>query len=188
GLLMLCEKQQTLEGEARHAETAGELGLDVEVCDARRLTEIDPDIEMAVAGGVWFKDDCHMDPAAFSSGLRDRIMAMGGEFRYDSEVEGFIRESGRVVAVRVSIGPARSEEIGAGQVVIAGGAWSPVLARELGLSLPMAAGKGYSMTLDEPVQLPRICSILAEARVAATPIGDALRFAGTMEIGGRNLS
>ena len=51
----------------------------------------------------------------------------------------------------------------------------------------MAAGKGYSMTLDEPTQLPRICSILAEARVAVTPIGDALRFAGTMEIGGRNL-
>ena len=52
----------------------------------------------------------------------------------------------------------------------------------------MAAGKGYSMTLDEPVQLPRICSIMAEARVAVTPIGNALRFAGTMEIGGRNLS
>ncbi len=188
GLLMLCEKQQTLEGEARHAETARKLGLDVEVCDACRLTEIDPGIEMAVEGGVWFKDDCHMDPAAFSSGLRDRIIAMGGEFRYESEVEGFIRESGRVVAVRVSTGPASSEEIGAGQVVIAGGAWSPVLARELGLSLPMAAGKGYSMTLDEPVQLPRVCSILAEARVAATPVGDALRCAGTREVGGRNLS
>jgi D-amino-acid dehydrogenase len=187
GLLMLCEKQQTLESEARHAETAKGLGLDVEVCSNRRLTEIEPGMEMAVAGGIWFKQDCHMDPGAFTSGLRAKIIAMGGEFRYEADAEGFINEAGKVKAVRVSAGPVRSEEIEADQVVIAGGAWSSVLARRLGLSLPMAAGKGYSMTLSEPAQLPRICSILAEARVAVTPIGDVLRFAGTMEMGGRNL-
>ena len=113
---------------------------------------------------------------------------MGGEFIYEAEAEGFVREAGRVKAVRVSADIGRGEEIEAGQVVIAGGAWSPLLASELGLSLPMAAGKGYSMTLSEPVQLPRICSILAEARVAVTPIGGALRFAGTMEIGDRDLA
>ncbi|MFP6871873.1 MAG: FAD-dependent oxidoreductase [Verrucomicrobiales bacterium] len=190
GLLMLCEKQQTLESEARHAESARELGLDVEVCSTRRLTEIDPGIEMAVTGGIWFKQDCHMDPEAFTSGLRAKIIAMGGKIRYGAGVEGFIREEGRVKAVQASArlaGSARSEEIEADQVVIAGGVWSTDLARELRLKLPMAAGKGYSMTLSEPAQLPRICSILAEARVAVTPIGDVLRFAGTMEIGGRNL-
>jgi len=188
GLLMLCEKQQTLESEASLAETAAGLGMDVEVCSARRLTEVDPGIEMAVAGGVWFKEDCHLDPDAFLSGLRASIMNMGGEFIYEAEAEGFVREAGRVKAVRVSAGIGRSVEIEAEQVVIAGGAWSPLLASELGLSLPMAAGKGYSMTLSEPVQLPRICSILAEARVAVTPIGGALRFAGTMEIGDRDFA
>jgi D-amino-acid dehydrogenase len=188
GLMMLCEKHQTLDSEALLAETARELGMDVEVCSARRLTEVDPDIKMAVAGGVWFKEDCHLDPGAFTSGLHAKIIAMGGEIRHEVDAEGFIREEGQVKAVQVSAGSARSEEIEADQVVIAGGAWSTDLARGLGLSLPMAAGKGYSMTLSEPVQLPRICSILAEARVAVTPIGEALRFAGTMEIGGRNLS
>ena len=48
----------------------------------------------------------------------------------------------------------------------------------------MQAGKGYSMTLPSPVQLPEICAILAEARVAVTPMGSTLRFAGTMEIAG----
>jgi D-amino-acid dehydrogenase len=50
----------------------------------------------------------------------------------------------------------------------------------------MQAGKGYSLTLAKPRQLPEICAILSEARVAVTPMGDSLRFGGTMEIAGLN--
>ena len=48
GLLMLCEKQQTLESEALLAETAAGLGMDVEICSARRLNEVDPGIELSL--------------------------------------------------------------------------------------------------------------------------------------------
>ena len=67
-----------------------------------------------------------------------------------------------------------------------GGSWSPVIARDLGLNLPMQSGKGYSLTLPKPRQLPQICAIFTEARVAATPMGNTLRFGGTMEIAGLN--
>lgn len=56
--------------------------------------------------------------------------------------------------------------------------------RSLGLKLPMQAGKGYSVTLTRPRQLPRLCSIFTEARVAVTPMGDTLRIGGTMELSG----
>jgi D-amino-acid dehydrogenase len=52
----------------------------------------------------------------------------------------------------------------------------------------MQAGKGYSVTLEQPCQQPSICSILTEARVAVTPMGSSLRFGGTMEISGLNQS
>ena len=48
----------------------------------------------------------------------------------------------------------------------------------------MQAGKGYSLTLPKPRQLPQHCAIFTEARVAVTPMGDTLRFGGTMEIAG----
>ena len=38
----------------------------------------------------------------------------------------------------------------------------------------MQAGKGYSMRLPRPVQRPKYCSLLMEARVAVTPMGEAL--------------
>jgi D-amino-acid dehydrogenase len=51
----------------------------------------------------------------------------------------------------------------------------------------MQAGKGYSLTLNAPRQLPQLCSILTEARVAVTPMGTSLRFGGTMELSGLDL-
>ena len=60
--------------------------------------------------------------------------------------------------------------------------------RQLGLRLPMQAGKGYSVTLPNPVELPALCSILTEARVAVTPMGGSLRFGGTMEMSGTSES
>jgi D-amino-acid dehydrogenase len=62
------------------------------------------------------------------------------------------------------------------------------MSKPLGLKIPMQPGKGYSLTLPEPVQLPKICSILVEAKVAVTPIGSALRFGGTMQLGELNES
>ena len=58
------------------------------------------------------------------------------------------------------------------------------MVRSLGLRLPLQAGKGYSLTLPHPRQLPHLTSILTEARVAVTPMGSTLRIGGTMEIAG----
>jgi D-amino-acid dehydrogenase len=70
------------------------------------------------------------------------------------------------------------------EYVLCAGVWSSGLARDLGLAIPMEAGKGYSLTLDEPRAIPRVCAILSEARVAVTPMGTSLRFGGTMELSG----
>ena len=45
----------------------------------------------------------------------------------------------------------------------------------------------YSLTLDTPQELPKRSIILQEARVAVTPMGRALRVAGTMEMAGYDL-
>ncbi|HVJ24398.1 MAG TPA: FAD-dependent oxidoreductase, partial [Burkholderiales bacterium] len=47
-------------------------------------------------------------------------------------------------------------------------------------------GKGYSLTLPRTNGTPRMGAILAEARMAVTPIGGAVRFGGTMELAGLN--
>ncbi|MFM7193449.1 MAG: NAD(P)/FAD-dependent oxidoreductase, partial [Bacteroidota bacterium] len=62
--------------------------------------------------------------------------------------------------------------------------WSGQVGKQLKLSMPMQAGKGYSFTLPDVEKNVRIPSIFLEARVAVTPMGRTLRFGGTMEIVG----
>ena len=183
GLMMLCQTEAGLEEEAKVAAMAREVGVDAEVCDAARVRELDSDVQMDVVGGVWFSQDCHLDPSEFMEELRRGIRERGGIF-LDDEAKGYIRNSDQVIHVKT----AKGERLKADQFVLAGGAWTPEMTHQLGLRLPMQGGKGYSLTLKKPAELPRLCSLLKEARVAVTPMGGKLRVGGTMEICGTDLS
>jgi len=204
GLVMLCKTQEALDHEAAYARQATELGVPAEVLDAKAVSRLDPAVTMDVAGGVYFPKDCHLSPNRFMAGLKQQCDQLGAKFQWATEVTGFIhgaqsfamhrshimpgperrwvtRNSTQIECVKTSHGELTAEE-----VILCGGSWSPIVARELGLKLPMQAGKGYSLTLNQPRELPQICAIFTEARIAVTPMGGALRFGGTMEIAGLN--
>jgi len=180
GLLMLCKTQHGLDEEAAVSAKARELGVPAEVHDAASTAKLDPGITMDVAGSVWFPKDCHLSPERFISALERRILAAGGEMIWNTEITGWVRRGGKLEAVRTPDGDYDADEF-----VLCGGVWSDEIAKDLGLKIPMQAGKGYSLTLPDPVELPALCSVLTEARVAVTPMDGALRVGGTMEISGR---
>ena len=183
GMLMLCKTAKGLDEEAAVAAAAREIGLEAEVVDAAGAAKLDPGIKMDVAGAVYFPQDCHLDPARFMNALRRRVLGMGGEIVSGVEIDTLETRDGEVSALA---GGGRRFE--GSQFVIAGGSWSPALLRQAGLKLPLQAGKGYSLTLPAPPELPQLCSIFVEAKVAITPMAGSLRFAGTMEVGGLDLS
>ncbi len=183
GLLMLCKTQHGLDDEARAAERARELGIPAEVLDAKQTAALDPGATLDVAGSVFFPKDCHLTPGRFMAGLKQQAEKLGVRFVWNREVADFRLERDRsLCAAQLSDGT----EIEADEFVLAGGSWSPMVAAKLALELPMQAGKGYSLTLSNPRQLPQLCTILTEARVAVTPMGSSLRVGGTMEIAGLN--
>ena len=183
GLLMLCKQQQTLDEEAHMAATANALGIPAKVLDAKATAALDPSVTMDVCGSVFFPKDCHLSPARFISALEAELTRLGVQFLWETEVKGFETENGTLRAIRTSQGVIEGEE-----VILCSGVWSAVLARSLDLKLPMQAGKGYSLTLRNPTQLPGLCSICTEARLAVTPMDGALRVGGTMEMAGLNES
>jgi D-amino-acid dehydrogenase len=177
GLLMLCRTAHALDEEAATAQHARDLGVPAEVLDPAALAALDPAITMDVAGGVHFPQDCHLDPGKYVAALEARLREAGADLRWSARVTGWRRSGGWLNAVVTDQGEIEGDEF-----VLCGGAWSGELVRGLGVRLPMQAGRGYSVTVPDPVQLPALCSILTEARVAVTPIGGTLRFGGTMEI------
>ncbi|MBX7209228.1 MAG: FAD-dependent oxidoreductase [Verrucomicrobiaceae bacterium] len=183
GLVLLCKTEHALEEEAKTAAAANALGVPAQVLNAAQTAALDPDVTMDVRGGVYFPKDCHLSPSSFMRSLKTMAEKLGARSLAGIEISGdqLVAKGRRMIGVKCG-----DEVLETDEIIVAAGAWSPALARAIGLRLPMQAGKGYSLTLPKPPQLPRLCSIFTEARVAVTPMGASLRVGGTMEIAGND--
>jgi D-amino-acid dehydrogenase len=183
GLMMLFRDKTTEEEEKETAHAANKLGIEARVLTHAEVQEMEPDVRVDVRGGVYFPGDTHLTPQVFIRGLIDFLRKSDVEFVTSAEITD-VQFNGRRIENIKTISTTYSFD----QYVLAAGSWSGDLGRKLKLDLPMQAGKGYSFTLDNVERNIRIPSILLEARVAVTPMGNSLRFGGTMEIGGINHS
>lgn len=184
GLLNLCRTEKGLEEEAEVAEKATALGIPARVLSAEEVRGIEPNIEMDMIGATYFPKDAHLHPGTLMDQLKALLQERGVAFKFNTKVTGLKKKAGKVVGVRTAKG---TTEEGT-HVVLCPGAWTPVLAKSVGFQMPMQAGKGYSITLEHPPCAPKICALLAEAKVSMTPMFEKIRFGGTMEIVGRNRS
>jgi D-amino-acid dehydrogenase len=183
GLLMLCRTRAGLEGETRTARHARELDLPAEIVSSARAAELDDGIGMDITGAVFYPLDCHLDPRLLMRKLAELATGAGVKLSWSTQVEGWRTEGVRVTAAVTSQG-----ELAADEFVVAAGSWSSEVLRRLECKLPLQGGKGYSFTVANPPQLPRLCSILSEAHVAVTPMSGALRIGGTLEFAGLDRS
>ncbi|MGH7418943.1 MAG: NAD(P)/FAD-dependent oxidoreductase, partial [Candidatus Rokuibacteriota bacterium] len=158
-------------------------GIAAKVLDAEGARTLEPALRADLAGGVHFPDDAHLTPDRFVRGLARVAEGLGARLLTGTEVLGFTRRGRRVGKVETTRG-----DLAADQVVLAAGSWSGQLAADLGLELPLESAKGYSVTCERPLGGPRMPLLLGESRVAVTPLDDALRFAGTLELAGLDLS
>jgi D-amino-acid dehydrogenase len=180
GLLNLCKTQQMLDHEAHGlAALANRLGVEARVLNARETAALEPGTRLDIVGSVYFPVDAHLSPRKLMPALVGLVRGLGVNLRWNTRVNSWRLDGARVAGVITTEGELKADEY-----ILAGGSWSPELARGLGVRLPMQPGKGYSLTLDQPrIRLTKPM-ILTERRVAVTPLGVKLRFGGTMEIAG----
>lgn len=185
GLIMYCKEQDTLNEEIEVAHWANDLGIIAKVLSQDQIKELEPSLIPKVKGGVLYEGDAHLNPAKLMESLRAHLQTKGVDFINGTEITDF-----KIVNNKISEVLTINNSYNVEDLVIATGSWSQNLTKKLNINLPMQAGKGYSVTIENPqenkMQYP---SILVEARVAMTPMkGDILRIGGTMEIGGLNES
>ena len=180
GLIMYCQTQRALDEEAALADQAMKLGLKAVVMDNQQLNDLDPNLTLDVKGGVYFPEDAFFSPKLFLEKLKSDLKAAGVKMvSHVDDLKFVVHEDLKSIDTNQGL-------FSADQFVISAGVWTGKLAQFLGLNIPIQPGKGYSFTIEHPVETPSICSILTEAKVAVTPMSEGLRFAGTMEIGALN--
>ena len=75
------------------AEQAHGFGLKTIHCDASEVQSYEPDVEVDVAGGVLYLDDCHVRPEMFMQALYAYLKTRKVEFWLNTEVTGFEKET-----------------------------------------------------------------------------------------------
>ncbi|MBI3172735.1 MAG: FAD-dependent oxidoreductase [Chloroflexi bacterium] len=178
GLLFLYKSAEAFAGGRHEAEEMSKHGIPTDVLDQAAVHVREPMARADVVGGVHFTGDSFLDPARFLQLLRERVLALGAELHEHTPVTGFDVADGKIRAVKTSAGDFEADE-----VILAAGAWSAGVARDLRLNIPVQPARGFSLTLSATTQMPAQALLLGERRVAVTPMGGLLRFTGRLEVG-----
>lgn len=179
GLLDVYASAAGLECGARVAEQHTQSEVNCTVVERMEVHKLEPALEDEVAGGVFFPDEAHCDPASFVDSVGQGALAAGATLRVGTDVLA-MSKAGQAVDLTTTTGVLR-----AGGVVVAAGAWSGRLARALGRRIPLQGGKGYTIDLPNEERRPLNRPVmLQEARIAVTPLEGRLRLAGTMQFAG----
>ncbi|GAB3709409.1 FAD-dependent oxidoreductase [Spirosoma flavus] len=183
GLFMLYKTANAEHEMAEEADVANRAGIEARILNGQQVQDLEPDTRVDVRGGILYPGDAHLNPNELIHSLLSYLRNAGVRVLEGHSVTGFGKADSHIRSIQTDQG---SVEVDA--VVVAGGAWSPEIASQLGLNLSLQGGKGYSFMLRNLQRNVRIPAIMLEARATATPMGHDLRFAGTLEVAGTDMS
>ncbi len=172
-----------MEAYVRQLPALAEMGIESQVIDGRDYLAQEPALLDGVVGAVHYPGDAQLRPDRYVAGLAQAVVAAGGTIETGCQAST-AGPDGDGMRVQTTRGERRARE-----VVLATGAWSPLLARSLRLRWlrkAMQPGKGYSITFSRPALVPRRPMTLFERKVCVTVWEDGFRLGSTMEFSGHD--
>jgi D-amino-acid dehydrogenase len=184
GILYFHRAPESLQRAVEHMRILADDGQEIRVLDRDQVVELEPSLASAkakIAGGIYCPTDETGDCNKFASAMAAACERAGAEFRYDTTILGFELDGDRLAGVRTTQGLVQADIY-----VMCLGNESPILARQLGVKLPIYPIKGYSLTV--PIgnhrQPPTIGSVDENNLVAISRFGDRMRITATAEFAG----
>ena len=154
-------------------------GVEILELGAEELRQLEPELSRDYVRARLIQENGHVgDPLAYVRALAEAFVREGGRL-HRARATGFAIGEGRVRAVRTAEG-----EVGGDAFVLAAGAWSRALARELGEAVPLDTERGYHVMLGAPPAAPRIPTMCTAGKFVVTPMDAGVRAAGTVEFAG----
>ena len=185
GILKLFQDPASQARNRAASESMRDEDVRFENWDVERIVAEEPalaPVRERLCGGLFFPGDAIGDAARFTEQLLTIGQCRGIRYYPNVMVRRLRTHQGRINAVETSEGP-----IAADACVVANGYHAPDLLHPLGLRLPVAPVKGYSLTLPMNPDCHLNLPIIDDAnKVVMTPLGHRLRLAGTAEFAGRD--
>lgn len=188
GTLQLFRTAKQLDASGKDIEVLRSYGVPFELLDRQGCVAAEPGLAAArdrIAGGLRLPNDETGDCHLFTARLAERLSSAGVEFSYSTEILGLEEEHGSISGVQTSKGVIRGDAY-----LLALGSHSPLLARQVGVRLPIYPVKGYSITLPvADMDSAPVSTLLDETyKIAITRLGKRIRVGGMAEISGYDRS
>lgn len=180
GLLFVFQTEHAFEHYAQaDALLRREFQVGATRYDRVGLEKLEPALRPGLAGAWHYESDGHLRPDRLMQVWRKHLASQGVEIHEQCAMQAIVTDARRGKKLVTSQG-----EIPFDKLVVATGAWTPQLSRQLRCTIPIQPGKGYSITMPRPARAPTIPLIFEEHRVAITPFQSGYRIGSTMEFAG----
>ena len=199
GIAHFYTDAKAFDAAAHASELMRQYGVERRMVSRDELLQIEPAFRSYganIAGGTYTRSDESGDARQFTQALARRCAERGAQFLTGHQVVRLETTGNAIdsIAVSAHIPGARGQKdvkkLVADAYVAACGSYTAPLLRSVGVDLPIYPGKGYSATfpLLRPDDAPQVSTIDDGRKIAMTRMGDVLRVAGTIELGGFDLS
>ena len=194
GIAHFYTDQKSYEAAGEAVEVMRRYGVQRRVVSKEELFKIEPAFKAYgdhITGGTFTNTDESGDARVFTQKLAKLCEERGAQFLYNHDVVHLNRvgdaiESVSVRARTAAEGGPSAFTLKGDAIVVACGSYSAPLLRTVGINVPIYPGKGYSATFKilKPNEAPFVSTIDDGKKVAISRLGDQLRVAGTIELGG----
>lgn len=189
GILNFYRDEQSFNMSQSIADRLRDLGVERRLLSVSEMIDLEPtlaSIQDQLVGGDYSSDDEIGDAYQFTMQLAQRAASKGVQFLYQHHVEKLHCTNGKVRQIEVIDAQGQYQLIQADAVVVALGAYSPLLLKPLGISCPVYPAKGYSATFDflKPHQAPHASLTDSKNHLFFTSVGTQLRVSGLAELTG----
>ena len=152
GYLFFATDENQYDYLRRNVEKQKSLGVkDVEIVDARTISEICPGLNVAdIVGGSFGARDGFINPLAVMNGFTERAIENGARIEFETQVFSIEVNGGKVKAVGTNKGRIECEKI-----VVCSGARASELARTAGIDLPVVPQKRQLVWARSEKDLPK---------------------------------
>jgi D-amino-acid dehydrogenase len=151
-------------------------GVAVETMDGARARAMAPGLMAEIRHAAYFPAASHVvDPFLLAAGIAEAFQREGGRIEA-AAVLGCESTDGTVTALTTTAG-----RLAVDGAVLAAGLASRDLAPHFGLTLPIAAERGYHLMLDAPDARLEVPVTWGERGFVLTPMESSIRLAGTVE-------
>lgn len=184
GTLQLFRTQKQLDHIHGDVDVLKQYNVPYEVLDPKGCVAAEPGLAAAgvpFVGGLRLPNDETGDCKIFTERLAELATAAGVTFRYGTTIERIDTSGDTITAIATSAGTLTADSY-----VMALGSYSPLMAKTLGIRVPVFPIKGYSITVPiTDASMAPVSTVMDETyKVATTRLGDRIRVGGTAEIAG----